>query len=238
MGEIVETTLDGRPALTVMLPGKGGSDIHANGNIGGLTKHFVGLQWPARRTLADVDGATIFVLEWARTPGGLGPVRPSPTNSSHRSASRGKTSHDVPRPGSHPSQPPTAEASMGSPPSDEILARRRPRWLRRRWPIDTDGRLITRLGAPGDFGAPWRPDIDRPLQPGSYRIDAPFDAPFSIGLPNEWTLRTLSEGDVSFQNTELVDGGAGSPSIESIRCSMTLVTADRSPHRAHPRWMG
>ena len=42
MGEIVETTLDGRPALTVMLSGKGGSDIHVNGNIGGLSRHFVG----------------------------------------------------------------------------------------------------------------------------------------------------------------------------------------------------
>lgn len=52
-------------------------------------------------------------------------------------------------------------------------------------------------------------DIDRPLQPGSYRIEAPFDAPFSIGFPNEWTLKTFSEGDVSFQNTEVgADGGA------------------------------
>ena len=71
MGGFVETTLDGRPALTVLLSGKGGTDIHVNGNIGGLSSQFVGMGWPARLTVADVDGATIFVLIWARTASGL-----------------------------------------------------------------------------------------------------------------------------------------------------------------------
>jgi pimeloyl-ACP methyl ester carboxylesterase len=51
-------------------------------------------------------------------------------------------------------------------------------------------------------------DIDRPLTPGSYRIGGPFDAPFSIAFPTEWTLKSLSKGDVSFQNTQ-VNGGTG-----------------------------
>lgn len=53
-----------------------------------------------------------------------------------------------------------------------------------------------------------RADIDRPLTPGSYRIEEPFDVPFSIALPTEWTLKSLSEGDVTFQNTQ-VNGGEG-----------------------------
>ncbi len=51
-------------------------------------------------------------------------------------------------------------------------------------------------------------DIDQPLSAGSYRIEDPFDVPFSIGFPTEWTLKSLSEGDVSFLNTQ-VDGGDG-----------------------------
>ena len=51
-------------------------------------------------------------------------------------------------------------------------------------------------------------DIDRRLPPGSYRIDEPFDAPFSIAFPTEWSLKSLSEGDASFQNTH-VNGGDG-----------------------------
>lgn len=71
MGEIVETTLAGRPALTVMLPGAGGSDIHVSGPIEGLSHDFVLVNVPARLTVADVDGATVFVLIWARTADGL-----------------------------------------------------------------------------------------------------------------------------------------------------------------------
>lgn len=71
MGEIVETTLDGRAALTVILPGTGGSDIHVNGPVQGLSRDFVMVNVPARLTVADVDGATVFVLIWARTANGL-----------------------------------------------------------------------------------------------------------------------------------------------------------------------
>lgn len=60
-------------------------------------------------------------------------------------------------------------------------------------------------------------DIDQPLQPGSYRIEAPFDARFSIAFPTEWTLKSLSEGDVSFLNTEVNDGdGAAWITIDRI----------------------
>ena len=60
-------------------------------------------------------------------------------------------------------------------------------------------------------------DIDRILPPGSYRIDAPFDAPFSIAFPTEWTLKSLSGGDVSFLNTEVNDGnGAAWITIDRI----------------------
>lgn len=51
-------------------------------------------------------------------------------------------------------------------------------------------------------------DIDRPLPPGSYRIGDPFDVPFSIAFPTEWTLKSLSKGDVSFLNTQM-NGGDG-----------------------------
>jgi lysophospholipase L1-like esterase len=48
-----------------------------------------------------------------------------------------------------------------------------------------------------------RRDLDRPLPPGSYRIEEPFDVPFSIAFPTEWTLKSLSEGDVSFVKTDV-----------------------------------
>ena len=51
-------------------------------------------------------------------------------------------------------------------------------------------------------------DIDRPLQPGSYRIEAPFDVRSRSAFRTSGRLKTFSEGDVSFQNTEAVDGGA------------------------------
>ena len=46
-------------------------------------------------------------------------------------------------------------------------------------------------------------DLDQPLAVGSYRVGAPFDAPFSIGLPTEWTLKSLSDSDVEFLNTHV-----------------------------------
>ena len=66
MGAISETTLDGYPAMTVMLPGSGGSDIHLNGRLGGLGGHYVKVTLPSRLTVAEIDDTTIFVLEWAR----------------------------------------------------------------------------------------------------------------------------------------------------------------------------
>jgi len=60
-------------------------------------------------------------------------------------------------------------------------------------------------------------DIDRPLRPGSYRIGDPFDVPFSIGFPTEWTLKSASDGDVSFLNTAVNDGnGAAWITIDRV----------------------
>ena len=67
MDAITETQLDGRPALTVMLPGTGGSDIHVTGRMRGLGGTFVLVNMPSRLLVADVDGITVFVLTWART---------------------------------------------------------------------------------------------------------------------------------------------------------------------------
>jgi hypothetical protein len=77
MGEVAETTLDGRPALTVMLSGIGGFDIHVAGDparspgpfngLGGPGGDAVLLNVPARLIAADIDGSTVFVLVWAHT---------------------------------------------------------------------------------------------------------------------------------------------------------------------------
>ncbi len=66
MGQIAETTLDGRPALSAVLPGTGGSDVHLYGHMG-VGSEFVLVSVPARLTVADIDGTTVFVLIWART---------------------------------------------------------------------------------------------------------------------------------------------------------------------------
>jgi hypothetical protein len=67
MGPIEQTTLDGSPALTVMLPGTGGSDIHVTGRMLGLSGTYVQVTMPSRLIVSEVDGDTIFVLIWART---------------------------------------------------------------------------------------------------------------------------------------------------------------------------
>jgi hypothetical protein len=69
MGPVAEATLDGRPALTTMITGPGGNDIHVDGPITGLTfgHLFVLLTPPTRLIVTEVDGETIFVLIWART---------------------------------------------------------------------------------------------------------------------------------------------------------------------------
>ncbi len=67
MGPIGETTLDGWPALTVMLPGTGGSDIHVTGRMLGLSGTSVQVTMPSRLIVSEVDGSLIFILTWART---------------------------------------------------------------------------------------------------------------------------------------------------------------------------
>jgi len=71
MGTIQETTLDGRPALTVRLSGAGGYDIHVTGSIQQLSQDYVLLTMRSRLTVADIDGTTVFILAWARTPADL-----------------------------------------------------------------------------------------------------------------------------------------------------------------------
>lgn len=67
MSDMVSTTLDDRPALSVDLPGTGGTDIHVNGPIDGLSRDYVMVNVPARLIVADIDGATVFVLIWGFT---------------------------------------------------------------------------------------------------------------------------------------------------------------------------
>jgi hypothetical protein len=69
MGPIVETTLDGRPALTTTLPGTGGSDIHVSGRMLGLAggAPYALVTMPSRLIITEIDGTTVFVLIWART---------------------------------------------------------------------------------------------------------------------------------------------------------------------------
>ena len=68
MSDITETSLGGRAAWSVMLSGAGGIDIHtAGGNLIGDTNDYALLGNPARLTVADVDGVTVFVMIWAWT---------------------------------------------------------------------------------------------------------------------------------------------------------------------------
>jgi hypothetical protein len=76
MGTIEQTTLDGRPALTVPLVGLQTRDIHVTGQMKGLALDFVLLAAPSRLTVADIDGTTVFVLVWARTAADMGAMIP------------------------------------------------------------------------------------------------------------------------------------------------------------------
>lgn len=68
MSDITEVSLGGRPALTVMLSGAGGIDIHTSGSSTGVsTGNYALLSNPSRLTVADVDGVTVFVMAWAWT---------------------------------------------------------------------------------------------------------------------------------------------------------------------------
>jgi hypothetical protein len=68
MSDINEATLGGRPALTVLLSGAGGTDIHVSGGMQGLASGpYALVNLPSRLTVADIDGVTVFVLVWART---------------------------------------------------------------------------------------------------------------------------------------------------------------------------
>ena len=71
MGAIAETTLDGRPAVTTRLPGNGGSDIHVNGHMQGLSGTFAIVTIPSRLIVGEIDGTTVFILIWARTSADL-----------------------------------------------------------------------------------------------------------------------------------------------------------------------
>ena len=70
MGPIVETSLDGRPALTTVLAGTANNDIHVDSPITGFASGpFVLVNDPARLIVTEVDGETIFILIWAQDNG-------------------------------------------------------------------------------------------------------------------------------------------------------------------------
>ena len=67
MGPIGRMTLDGSEALTVTLPGTGGTDIHVSGRTLALNGTYVRVTMPSRLIVGEVDGDTVFVFIWART---------------------------------------------------------------------------------------------------------------------------------------------------------------------------
>lgn len=68
MGPVEQTTLDGRPALTTVLPGLGGTDIHVLTPITGLVGGgYVYVNMPGRLVVSEIDDTTVFILTWART---------------------------------------------------------------------------------------------------------------------------------------------------------------------------
>ena len=69
MGEVAETTLDGRPAMTARLLSTPSNDIHVGSAMAGLVggTSYVLLNSPARITVAEVNGKTLFILAWARS---------------------------------------------------------------------------------------------------------------------------------------------------------------------------
>ncbi len=52
-------------------------------------------------------------------------------------------------------------------------------------------------------------DVKRPLAPGTYRVAAPFAAPFSLAFGSQWTPSALAVGDANFTKTTPANGGAG-----------------------------
>ena len=76
MTDPVETTFDGRPAwfTTIESGTEGcGADLH----VGGRGGTFIPLGFPARVYAFDVDGATIVIETWARTPDDLADFLPT-----------------------------------------------------------------------------------------------------------------------------------------------------------------
>ena len=69
IGEIIATTLDGRPALTLDIdPAMADAfDIHVNGSMTGLSGDYFLLTPPFRLLVAEIDDLTVLVQIWART---------------------------------------------------------------------------------------------------------------------------------------------------------------------------
>ena len=82
IGELVDTTFDGRPAIAVTIdPGAArcdAADFHVNGaSIGG---GYVQLRVPSRLLVTDVDGMPIVLQVWASTSSDLEAVLPAATS--------------------------------------------------------------------------------------------------------------------------------------------------------------
>ena len=210
MGEIVETTLDGRPALSVMLPGTGGSDVHLYGRMG-VGSEFVLVSVPARLTVADIDGTTVFVLAWARSTDDLPGLvarrqRIRVIDPLHEGSPAmtvgGQIHHEVAAPRQarvrtalHLTVAALAVILSGcsgagpAAPSVESLP-------------------STATAAPSAAPTVLGPaDIGRSLTAGTYQVGKPFAAPFTIALPAGWSIGSLVQGDVSFGGPPGNDAG-------------------------------
>jgi hypothetical protein len=72
MSAVAETTLDGRRALNVMLPGADGIQVLYLSGPGLNKNDYLLMDLPERLTVADVDGVTVLVLIWAKPADALG----------------------------------------------------------------------------------------------------------------------------------------------------------------------
>jgi hypothetical protein len=72
LGPIAETTLDGHPALVVDVRYPGVNDLHFRPRMDGLAgEDYIDLTLASRLIVVDVDGLTMLIDVWARTPDDL-----------------------------------------------------------------------------------------------------------------------------------------------------------------------
>ena len=80
VGPISESLVDGRPALTASVVATGYNDIHVGVPGGGLgIAPYTQLTVPSRLTVTVVDGETVFIQIWGRSPANLDALLPTAT---------------------------------------------------------------------------------------------------------------------------------------------------------------